>query len=157
MDQLPRLEREFICLLLFTCNYVVSVLRGFLFLWGIGMGYVILLWHSLSLHIIILHTMKKQRRGLNIETCMTDGDTRSVKRHHWKSEAKEDHQLSLDGPSKRRKLRYFNLNILVLQSFVTRGCLLVSCLPMCEHKQTMNFMLAVGSAVIIYGRKLLFM
>ena len=50
MDQLPRLgKREIICLLLFTCNYVVSVLRGFLFLWVLGMSYVILLWHSLSL------------------------------------------------------------------------------------------------------------
>ena len=27
---------------LFTCNYVVSVRRGFLFLWVLGMGYVIL-------------------------------------------------------------------------------------------------------------------
>ena len=42
-------KRELICLLLFTCNYVVSVWRGFLFLWVLGMGYVILLWHSLSL------------------------------------------------------------------------------------------------------------
>ena len=50
MDQLPRLgKRELICLLLFTCNYVVLVRRGFLFLWVLGMGYVILLWHSLSL------------------------------------------------------------------------------------------------------------
>ena len=50
MDQLPRLgKRELICLLLFTCNYVVSVWRGFLFLWVLGMDYVILLWHSLSL------------------------------------------------------------------------------------------------------------
>ena len=50
MDQLPRLEkRELICLLLFTYNYVVSVWRGFLFLWVLRMGYVILLWHSLSL------------------------------------------------------------------------------------------------------------
>ena len=50
MDQLPRLgKRELICLLLFTCNYVVSVWRGFLFLWVLGMGYVIILWHSLSL------------------------------------------------------------------------------------------------------------
>ena len=50
MDQLPRLgKRELICLLLFTCNYVVSVGRGSLFLWMLGMGYVILLWHSLSL------------------------------------------------------------------------------------------------------------
>ena len=44
VDQLPRLgKRELICLLLFTCNYVVSVWRGFLFLWVLGMGYVILL------------------------------------------------------------------------------------------------------------------
>ena len=50
MGQLPRLgKRELICLLLFTCNYVVSVWRGFLFLWVLGMGYVILLWHPLSL------------------------------------------------------------------------------------------------------------
>ena len=50
MDQLPRLgKRELICLLLLTCNYVVSVWRDFLFLWVLGMGYVILLWHSLSL------------------------------------------------------------------------------------------------------------
>ena len=50
MGRLPRLgKRELNCLLLFTCNYVVSVWRGFLFLWVLGMGYVILLWHSLSL------------------------------------------------------------------------------------------------------------
>ena len=50
MDQILRFgKRELICLLLFTCNYVVSVRRGFLFLWVLGMGYVILLWNSLSL------------------------------------------------------------------------------------------------------------
>ena len=50
MDQLPRLgKRELICLLSFTCNYVVFVWRGFLFLWVLGISYVILLWHSLSL------------------------------------------------------------------------------------------------------------
>ena len=50
MDQLPGLgKRELIRLLLFTCNCVVSVWRGFLFLWVLGMDYVILLWHSLSL------------------------------------------------------------------------------------------------------------
>ena len=55
MDQLPRLgKRELKSLLLFTCNYVVSVWRGFLFLWVLGMGYVILLWHSLSIPLIIL-------------------------------------------------------------------------------------------------------
>ena len=50
VDQLTRFgKRELICQLLFTCNYVVSVWRGFLFLWVLGIGYVILLWHSLSL------------------------------------------------------------------------------------------------------------
>ena len=59
MDQLPRLrKRELICLLLFTCNYVVSVWRGFLFLWVLGMGYVILLWHSLSLPYNYLATLE---------------------------------------------------------------------------------------------------
>ena len=54
MKQLPRLgKRELICLLLFTCNYVVTVWRGFLFLWVLGMGYVILLWHSMSFPLII--------------------------------------------------------------------------------------------------------
>ena len=47
MYQLPRLgKRELICLLLFTCSCVVSVRRGVLFLWVLGMGCVILLWHS---------------------------------------------------------------------------------------------------------------
>ena len=46
----PRLgNRELIYLLLFSCNYIVSVWRGFLFLWVLGMGYVILYWHSLGL------------------------------------------------------------------------------------------------------------
>ena len=50
MDQLPRLGKKgLIFLLLFTCYYVVSVLRGLLFLLVLMMGYVILLWHSLSL------------------------------------------------------------------------------------------------------------
>ena len=42
-------ERELICLLLFTCKYVASVWRGFLFLLVLGVSYVILLCHSLSL------------------------------------------------------------------------------------------------------------
>ena len=74
VDQLPRLgKRELICLLLFTCNYVVSVWRGFLFLWVLGMGYVILLWHSLSLpnncfeplkpHFYMVKVIEKQRTG----------------------------------------------------------------------------------------------
>ena len=49
VDQLPRLgKRELVCLLSFTCGYVVSVRRGFLFLWVLGMGCVILLWHSVG-------------------------------------------------------------------------------------------------------------
>ena len=51
MDQLPRL-------LLFTCNYVVSVRRGFLF----RLDYVILLWHSLSLpynYFAKVHIMRR--------------------------------------------------------------------------------------------------
>ena len=32
-----------------SCNYVVSVLRGFIFLLVLGIGCVILLWHSLAL------------------------------------------------------------------------------------------------------------
>ena len=36
-------------LLLFTCNHVVSVRRGFLLFLVLGMHCVILLWHSLSL------------------------------------------------------------------------------------------------------------
>ena len=55
MAQLPRLgKRELVCLLLFACNYVVSVWEGFLILWVLRMGYVILLWDSLSLPLIIL-------------------------------------------------------------------------------------------------------
>ena len=57
MDQLPRLgKRELIFLLLFTCVFVFSVRRGFLLLWVLCKGYVILLWHSLSLpynHFVI--------------------------------------------------------------------------------------------------------
>ena len=65
MDRLPRLgKRELICLLLFTCNYVISVWRGFLFLWVLGMGYVILLWHSLSLPYNYLVYKFKKIRGM---------------------------------------------------------------------------------------------
>ena len=74
VDQLPRLgKRELVCLLLFTCNYVVSVWRGFLFLWVLGMGYVILLWHSLSLpynyftDLAALELMKKNPKTYNGE------------------------------------------------------------------------------------------
>ena len=42
-------KRELICLLLFNCYYVVSVMKGFLFLLVLGMGCIISLWHSLGL------------------------------------------------------------------------------------------------------------
>ena len=41
-------ERTFF-LLSFTCYYVVSVRKGFLFLLVLGIGCVILLWHFLCL------------------------------------------------------------------------------------------------------------
>ena len=66
VDQLPRLgKRELICLLLFTCNYVVSDWRGFLFLWVLGMGYVILLWHLLSLPYNYLATNRNWEMSNN--------------------------------------------------------------------------------------------
>ena len=65
MDQIPRLgKRELICLLSFTCNYVVFVWRGFLFPWVLVMGYVILLWHSLSLPY---NYFEHYERLLNVE------------------------------------------------------------------------------------------
>ena len=64
MDQLPRLgKRELICLLLFICNYVVSVWRGFPFLWVIGMGYLILLLHTLSLPYNYLARLSRRLIG----------------------------------------------------------------------------------------------
>ena len=81
VDQLPRLgKRELIGVLLFTCKYVVSVWRGFLFFWVLGMGYVILLWHSLSLPLIILlknrSVSKKSNEYADIRTvCIQNGHT----------------------------------------------------------------------------------
>ena len=40
---------------IFTCNYVVSIRRGFLFIVGLGMGCVILLWHSLGIQYNYFH------------------------------------------------------------------------------------------------------
>ena len=49
-DQLLWLgKRDLVFLLLFNCNYVVSVQRGFLFLLVLEMGSGFLLWHSLGL------------------------------------------------------------------------------------------------------------
>ena len=52
-------------MVLFTCNYVVSV-WGFLFLWVLGMGYVILLWHFMSLPLIIFQTIVAGIRHMTI-------------------------------------------------------------------------------------------
>ena len=53
-----------------------------------------------------LNTMKKQRRGLNrCNVLQSAGNPKTVQQHHWKSGAKEEHQLSPGGPSNRRKLR----------------------------------------------------
>ena len=43
---LPRLgKRELICLLSFTCNYMVFLRKGFLFLWVLGIGCdILVLW-----------------------------------------------------------------------------------------------------------------
>ena len=48
-ERYPLVEFRF----LYESYYVVSVWRGFLFLWVLGMGYVTLLWHSLSLPLNI--------------------------------------------------------------------------------------------------------
>ena len=48
------LWEELFFLLVFACNYVVSLRRGNLFLLVLGIGCVILLWHSPAFHIIIL-------------------------------------------------------------------------------------------------------
>ena len=56
VDQLPRLgKRELICLLLFTCYYVVSVWRGFLFLWYLGRAALFYCGTPCAFHIIIFH------------------------------------------------------------------------------------------------------
>ena len=91
MDQLPRLgKRELICLLSFTCNYVVFVWRGFLFLWVLGMGYVILLWHSLSLP----YNYFKRKNVLQLlETPLVSNNT-----FENQFGAQEDNQLSPNGP-----------------------------------------------------------
>ena len=43
------IKREPIFLLSFNCKYVVSVRRGFLFLFALDVGCAILLWQSLGL------------------------------------------------------------------------------------------------------------
>ena len=48
--------------------------------------------------------MKKQRQGLNRYNVLRDSWTCwTAKQHRWKSEAKEDHQLSPGGQSNIRK------------------------------------------------------
>ena len=78
MDQLPRLgKRELICLLSFTCNYVVFVWRGFLFLWVLGMGYIILLWHSLSLPYNYFKNLTHNPDSITLRNGQYDSSSRS--------------------------------------------------------------------------------
>ena len=66
VDQFTRLgKRELIFLQLFACNFVASVRRRFLFLLVPGIGYVILLWHSLYLQLIILKVNYDKQGKLN--------------------------------------------------------------------------------------------
>ena len=54
-------------------NYVVSVRRGFLFLLVLGMGYVILLWHSLSLpYTYLLHLCNQEEADSRIFLYVAD-------------------------------------------------------------------------------------
>ena len=79
MDQLPLLgKRELISLLLFTCNYVVSVWNGFLFLWVLGMGYVISLWHSLSLRYNYFEFTERMDK-YDMRATVSHSETLSVK------------------------------------------------------------------------------
>ena len=82
MDQLPRFgKRELICLLLFTCNYVVFVWRGFLFLWVLEMPYVILLLHSLSLPYNYLENQNRfdpLANGSGTEASQTGSDKTQI-------------------------------------------------------------------------------
>ena len=48
-------------LLLFTCNYVVSVWRGCLFFWVLGMGYVFNCGTPRAFHIIILQACQHKQ------------------------------------------------------------------------------------------------
>ena len=54
-----------------TYNYVVSVWRGFLFLCVLGMGYVILLWHSLSLPYNYFEILSERKMHGDSPNCST--------------------------------------------------------------------------------------
>ena len=47
--------------------------------------------------------VSKDKDPTDTTGCITVGDPRTTKQYHWKSEAKEDQQLSPGGPSNRRK------------------------------------------------------
>ena len=62
------------CMLFFACGCVVSVWGGFLFLWVLGMGYVILFRHSLCLPynyfgvltLVVIPPAKRSFRGYTV-------------------------------------------------------------------------------------------
>ena len=59
MDQLPRLgKRELICLLLFTCNCVVSVGEVFSSSWCLGCATLFYCGTPSAIHIIISYTLE---------------------------------------------------------------------------------------------------
>ena len=70
----------------FICYYVVSVKRGFIFLWVFGMSCVFLLWHSLSLPYnyfapIPLETGRYEKLAVNQITCFNFNEYVESERH----------------------------------------------------------------------------
>ena len=60
VDHLPQLEkRELLCLLLFTCNYVVSFQRDFLFLWAALLTLLAHLSRRLKGELIVYRSIRR--------------------------------------------------------------------------------------------------
>ena len=51
-------EEGAVCLLLFVCGYVVSVWRGFLFLWVLWMGYVVCYSAPSTFHVVVFQNIR---------------------------------------------------------------------------------------------------
>ena len=156
MDQLPRLgKRELICLLLFTCNYVVSVWRGFLFLWVLGMGYIILLWHSLSLLFItktspcnedppytpLLYSKTGVYRGIHYFLILLQNIDcgYSLELPHGSS---NEYPQSMFWSKNKKNIRIFHLKIIVFTA-VKYCCILHG------HVGVMNYFTAVKNCSIL--------
>ena len=87
MDRLRRLgKRKLIFLLLFTCNYMVSVWRSFLFLWVLRVAYVILLWHSLGIpynYFVEFVPIDRDCSNFNLIVGLVDSPVRSTYIFNW--------------------------------------------------------------------------